>query len=245
MWPTTKVQSSKFKVQSLGLNLGPRTLNLERGFTFLEFLIASMIFIIVILAVYLMYETNQATFAKGEKDADLQQNARVAMDRLVRELRMAGFDIQATPIIDTPSDTTRPCDTAIQSATATSIRFIADVDPDPTPNSGCPSPPCTERVEYSYDAAQKRIKREEWPRLTSSTSCNDSDWSASGGAKSLAEKISGLTFAYCCDTNADGNVSLSEITLITVTITASDTIPGQGTRSYTVTSEVRPRNLGL
>lgn len=234
MWPTIKVRSSRFKVQSLGLNLEPGTSNLERGFTVLEFLIASTIFLIVVLAVYLMYETNQATFAKGEKDADLQQNARVAMDRIVRELRMAGFDPQAK--IPTP------CATAIQSATATSIRFIADVDGDGT----------TERVEYTHNSTEKRIKRERWPSLkTGSTSCvNDSDWNDSGGAQPLAEKISGLTFAYYDPSNAVITVpvasgSLGSIRRITITITASDTVPGQGTRSYTLTSEVRPRNLGL
>lgn len=237
MWPTTKVQSSRFKVQSLGLNLAPRTLNLEPGFAVLEFLIASTIFIIVVLAVYLMYETNQATFAKGEKDADLQQNARVAMDRIIRELRMAGFDPQAA-IIPTP------CATAIQSATATSIRFITNTDEDATP----------ERVEYTYDSRQKKIKREAWPSLTGSN-CFD-DWSSSGGAKSLAEKISSVTFVYrdasnACIPNADctpGTVAaadLGNIRRITISITASDTLPNQEIRSYTMTSEVKPRNLGL
>jgi len=213
-----------------------------RGFTLMELLIAATIGALLVVTIYMMFETNQATFNKGEKDTDLQQNARVALDRIVRELRMAGFDPQA--IIPTP------CATAIQSATATSIRFIGDVNPDPTADPSCPSPPCTERVGYTYDAAGKRIRREEWPRLTSSTSCNDSDWASSGGAQPLAEKISGLTFAYYDSSNlqipvADLSTRLGDIRRITITVTTSDTLPREGPRSYTLTSEVRPRNLGL
>ncbi len=215
------------------------------GFTLMEVLVAATLGALLVVTIYMMFETNQSTFNKGEADTNLQQNARVAMDRIVRELRMARFDPQATPII--PS----PCATAIQSATSTSIRFIGDVDPDPIADSSCPSPPCTERVEYTYDAAGKRIRREEWPRLTSSTSCvNDSDWASSGGAQPLAEKISGLTFAYYDSSNlqipeTDLSTRLGDIRRITITLTTSDTLPREGLRSYALRSEVRPRNLGL
>lgn len=221
-----------------------RSIN-NSGFTLMEVLVTGTLGALLVVTIYMMFETNQSTFNKGETDTDLQQNARVAMDRLVRELRMVRFDPQATPII--PS----PCATAIQSATSTSIRFIGDVDPDPIADYSCPSPPCTERVEYTYDAAGKRIRREEWPRLTGSTSCvNDSDWSSSGGAHPLAEKISGLTFAYY---DANNNpitapvaaADLGNIRRITITLTTSATLPREGPRSYAIRSEVRPRNLGL
>src|SRR3990172_815269 len=98
----------------------------QAGFSLAEILMATAISSVVLLALYLLYDINQVTFVKGEQQAELQQNARIAMDRIVRELRLAGFDPQTPPIIPAL------CTTAIQSATATSIRFIADVDSDGT-----------------------------------------------------------------------------------------------------------------
>src|SRR3990172_6766290 len=109
----------------------------EAGFSLVEVLTATAISGVVLLALYLLYDVNQVTFVKGEQQADLQQNARIAVDRIVRELRLAGLYPEEPPVIPPV------CPTAIQSATATSIRFIADVDSDGT----------TERVEYTRDPA--------------------------------------------------------------------------------------------
>ena len=209
-------------------------LNTKMGFTLVEVLIASAIFIFIFLAAYLIYETNQITFAKGERDVDIQQNARVAMDRIVRELRMAGFDPQDPTIIPDP------CTTPIQSATPESISFIADVDSDGT----------TEKVEYTHDGDSDPpgVRREQWPSLAGAN-C-DGDWSDSGGAQPLVDKVVLLAFTYYDNSGTqipdnDLMARLSEIRRITIAITASDVLPSEGTRSYTLTSEVRPRNLGL
>jgi prepilin-type N-terminal cleavage/methylation domain-containing protein len=63
----------------------------EAGFTLAEILMATAISSVVLLALYLLYDVNQVTFVKGEQQADLQQNARIAMDRIVRDLRLAGY----------------------------------------------------------------------------------------------------------------------------------------------------------
>jgi prepilin-type N-terminal cleavage/methylation domain-containing protein len=68
---------------------GPRA---ARGFSLLELLIAGALFSVVIAGVYLLYTTMQGTLTRGEMKSDLQQNARVGLDRLAQELRMAGYD---------------------------------------------------------------------------------------------------------------------------------------------------------
>lgn len=96
-----------------------RTMRIMRnhdGFTLPEMLISAVVFTIVLLAVYLMLMTNQITYARGENKVEIQQNARVAMRRMAREIRMAGYD---------PSSAST---TAIQAANANSITFIADLD---------------------------------------------------------------------------------------------------------------------
>ncbi len=65
-----------------------------RGFSLLEVLVTTALFSVVLAGVYLLYTTMQETFARGEMQSDLQQNARVGLDRMVQELRMTGYDRQ-------------------------------------------------------------------------------------------------------------------------------------------------------
>ena len=109
----------------------------EGGFTLAEVLIASTVSMIVLIGLYLLYDVNQATLIRGEQQTDLQQNARIGMDRIVRELRLVGSDPSGTlsvgPAI--PGATTNcagappaPPPRAIEIAEATCVRFYADVD---------------------------------------------------------------------------------------------------------------------
>jgi prepilin-type N-terminal cleavage/methylation domain-containing protein len=63
-----------------------------RGFSVLEVLVATALFSVVMAGVYLLYTTMQGTLTRGEMKSDLHQNARVGLDRMVQELRMAGYD---------------------------------------------------------------------------------------------------------------------------------------------------------
>ncbi len=65
----------------------------NRGFTLIEVLVTSALFSCVMLGVYQLYTTMQETLSRGEVKADLQQNARSGLDRLVQELRMAGYGV--------------------------------------------------------------------------------------------------------------------------------------------------------
>ncbi len=65
----------------------------QRGFTPLEALIAASAFLFILFAVYLVYEASRSTFARGETKTDIQQNARMALSTMERELRMAGYGV--------------------------------------------------------------------------------------------------------------------------------------------------------
>ncbi len=224
----------------------------EAGFSLVETLMAVVISSIVLLGLYLIFDVNQATFIKGEQQTDLQQNARIGMDRLVRELRLAGSDpsgVLGDPPILIPGGQARcsnpPPATpqAIENAEATCVRFYADVDADP---SVLPKDLATERVEYSHDAAVQVLRRRQWTNA-----------GTSGGAQPLAERVTTLTFAYydgagaClggeCATPPDPVPagSLDSIQRISVTITTADTQTGGGALPFTLRAEIRPRNLGL
>ncbi len=69
----------------------------QRGFTPLEALIAASIFLFILYAVYFVYDAGRNTFARGEAKTDIQQNARMAISTMERELRMVGTGVPAVP----------------------------------------------------------------------------------------------------------------------------------------------------
>ncbi len=221
----------------------------EAGFSLVETLMAMVISSIVLLGLYLIFDVNQATFIRGEQQTDLQQNARIGMDRLVRELRLAGSDPSGTLTVGSAipggqarcSNPPPATPQAIENAEATCVRFYADVDFNPLDLD----PPATERVEYSFDAAAQLLRRQEW--TTTGT----------GGGQPLAERVTTLTFAYyngtsdclggACATPPDPVPagSLGTIRRIAVTITTADTVTGTVPQPFTLQAHIRPRNLGL
>lgn len=211
----------------------------EGGFTLAEVLIASTVSMIVLIGLYLLYDVNQATLIRGEQQTDLQQNARIGMDRIVRELRLVGSDPSGTlsggPLI--PGATTNCAGAppagppqAIEIAEATCVRVYADVD--------SVAPLATERVEYSYNAATQRLRRQVWTAT------------GTAGAQPLAERVTALTIAYY---DAAGNLFptpvpaglLGSIRRISVIVTTADTVTGSVPQPFTLRAEIHPRNLGL
>jgi prepilin-type N-terminal cleavage/methylation domain-containing protein len=66
----------------------PRSHN---GFTVVEVLISAVIFLVIMMAMYQLFTSSQANYAGGTRKANVQQNARLAMEEMVRDLRMAGY----------------------------------------------------------------------------------------------------------------------------------------------------------
>jgi len=130
----------------------------EGGFTLVEALIGVGIFAIVLLSILQTFTANRVTYAKGEVKTSIQQNARAALELISRELRMVGYDPNhTTPLLGagtTPATTQR----TIQSATATDIRFIADVNnPAGTGPDGW-----GDMIGYTYDATCSQLRRKVW-----------------------------------------------------------------------------------
>lgn len=211
------------------LSSGRRMLSDDQGFTLIEILIASTIFVIVLVGLYVVYETNQATYVRGEGRADLQQNVRVALDQMTRELLMAGYD--PTKVLAKPG--TGINNYALQSIGASTVRFLADVDGDGN----------TEVVEFAYDGTNKRITRQVW---TTVWNTNQWDLGSTGGAQSITEDntINSLAFTYRDESNA---ITANDYAVrrIEVSLSASVKVGSQGTQNLSINSDIRPRNLSL
>ena len=193
------------------------TSNRQAGFSLVELLITALILTVVLFAIYLMYETNMTTATWGNKKAELQQNARVALDMMEREIRMTGYD---------PSNTGA---TAIQSnpLVSTDLIFIADVDGNNV----------TEKVQYTYNATPQTITRSVWQ-------WNGTGWdSVTATPEVVADGVSSLTLTYCYgDNTCPTNPQPASVRRITIAITASGKA-GSKTETFTFASDARLRNL--
>src|SRR3954463_10741507 len=64
----------------------------QRGFTLPEVLISIAVFTIIFVAALAIYDQSNKVFKRGVEAAEMQQNVRVAFDKMVADVRMAGFD---------------------------------------------------------------------------------------------------------------------------------------------------------
>jgi hypothetical protein len=94
------------------------------GFSLIETLFAAGAFLIVLLAVYLGFESSHRTYGSGQRRVDIQQSARIAVELLETDLRLAGYGF---PNGGADCDADLNPDNAIMVANATFIAFCADL----------------------------------------------------------------------------------------------------------------------
>ena len=63
----------------------------DKGVTLIELLLALVISAILVAGIHRTFIHQQKSYATQEQVADMQQNVRVAVNRMMREIRMAGF----------------------------------------------------------------------------------------------------------------------------------------------------------
>ncbi len=100
----------------------------QSGFTLVELLVVILIFGIFAGAVYSLYIAHMKTVISREEVLDVQQNVRIAMDRLTRDLRMAGFLASQPVELAMLNYSTIGIQTASSDATYVSIREVLQDD---------------------------------------------------------------------------------------------------------------------
>ncbi len=226
-----------------------------RGFTLLEGLVSMSIFLLVMFAIYSTFASSAGTFAKGDKKADIHQNARASTEFMVREIRLAGyFPEDFSPLIIPPGPAAG-CPgpfVGVSNATATSITICGDVDGD----NG------SELVTYTWvgdtngdgivDPGENEIRRQ----ITDDGGLQPADV--------MALNISAFTLSYIDPTNTlinpgactDNTTPPCDIARVVITMTGSEpqqqsaAIGGRSTSpfatrvpDYQLMTDVRPRNL--
>lgn len=111
------------------LNCNPRNRRprrLARGMSLAEVLVAMTVFVIAAAVALILYNALSQSYKRGDNAADVQQNTRMAFERLVTDTRMAGFNYNPDGNGDRP-------DEQFEGAWDTAITFRGDFDiDDPT-----------------------------------------------------------------------------------------------------------------
>jgi len=65
----------------------------QRGMSMAEILVASAIFLLIVVTALMVYDQSNKIFKTSVESSEMQQNTRAGFDRLVSDVRMAGFDV--------------------------------------------------------------------------------------------------------------------------------------------------------
>ncbi len=211
-----------------------RRLLRQSGFSVVEALVASAVMLIVLLAVYMVYDTAWQNNSRGQAKAAVQQDVRATFERMARELRGAGY---------TPSKTgcTSPPAGGITAMTSSSVTFLTDVDGDS----------CTDQVTYTF-----------LPPTNATKPCDDSDattigkitrsvqtWNGTGWnpatpvAANQAQCITGLTICYWDASRTTCTTTPGSPIWLNLSITGAENSRMTTSQPYTLTTDVTPRNL--
>jgi type IV pilus assembly protein PilW len=203
------------------------------GFSLTELLIAMVVGLIVLGAVYNLFTVENKQLGTEEVITEMQQNARAAMDILSREVRMAGYNPART--LTRCSGATPTASTTcvgIRVASANTITFTADLN-------------------GNGDLAQTSANPNEtivYDRYDSSGIYALGRASNGGAHEPAVEYLDLLSFTYL-DAAGAATTDLASIRNIQITVRtiASKRDPSYpnngGYRTYTLTSRVAPRNL--
>jgi type II secretory pathway component PulJ len=227
------------------------------GVTLIETLISSALFAFVIVGMYMLHTTMQNTWSRGEMKTDLQQNARVGLDRLVQDLRVAGYDPEGALVtVNTPPRL------ALRAAGPTCLAFVAYN----LQRLQVPYTPYSMQVSYYRDGSMLRRREDRWNQTSAFTSGGSTE--APPGADQLATAVQLLSYAYFDIYNAPlvpGSITstlrcppaagaaaqtvtllspdqLAQVRRISVTLRTSDSRPRIAPEFYTLTTDVRLRN---
>jgi len=191
------------------------------AFTLVELMIVMAMICIVTGSIYGIFISSNRSYYTQDSVVEAQQSVRVGINSMTRDIRAAGFDPQRT------------ADAGIEVATATKLRFTADMN-----RVNGIEETDRERITYEYDAGNNRLRRCLYEGTGSES------W------QTLINNVSALSFSYL---DADGNdlgnpVAAADLESIK-TVVISMTVEGEnalgGTFTRTLNTRVLFMNLGL
>ncbi len=195
--------------------------NKTDGFTLVELLVATCIFLVVITALSATFTMQHKTYALQEKISEMTQGGRAAMNMVSTEVRQAGYNPMQITMSGIPYS-------------ATQLQLFADLNGDGVTSDS------NENIIYTYDNQNLRINR--------------NNVNLDNTPEPFAENIESYSVKYL---KADGVTEVTavgetdQIRSIGIIISTRTSGPdlqyskNSGYRTFTLTSQVTPLNLGL
>jgi len=210
-----------------------------KGFTLIELMIAMAVGLVLLAAVYSVFNLQNKELNKQEQIAVMQDDAKMAMEMMTREIMMAGYGVTSTlpRCVGSTTATNSPC-VGITAANANSISFTMDVTDDS--DTGVPDgdrDDTNENITYNLYTTSDGVPA--LGRKSKTTQINQ---------QPVVENVSALAFTYMPATGTTATTDLSLIRRVQISITTrtANVDPSTGNyRTFTLTSIVTPRNLGI
>ena len=216
----------------------------RKGVTLIELLIALVICGMVAAGIYQVFIAQSKAYTVQDQVIEVQQSVRSAMEILLRDLRMAGFDndnLNSDVRIDNPLVT--PVQTS--DITINYEYYQRNDDPSILESQKYES----HQVRYWRDAGDLRLRR----TITKASGVNDG-----ATTEIILENVDTLDFTYGVDVNEDGaldtwvpydSIKTSKVIAVRVTLTARPVQINPDTNKMisprTLVSNVTLRNLCL
>jgi len=121
-----------------------QTVRSEGGFTVPELMVAMTLSAMIMAGIFLAHKAGQDAYLFGSARIEVQQNARVAVNRMIEEIRRAGFDPTVSGNF------------GIQQATATTFSFRGDFGDSNEVGKGDGVVQATETIIYSLSGTTLR-----------------------------------------------------------------------------------------
>lgn len=202
----------------MGMSRGP--ILSREGFTLIEMVVALGLSLVTVGAVYTLYVSELKAQYVREDRLEMQQQARVVMDVISRELLMAGYDPRG---VNHDGDLTND----FQGISYDSGRLIIKADL----NGNGSIVDANESIIFVFDASTQTLRR-----------------NTGGGNQPFGENIESFMVEYF-DQGGNPTVDSVSIQQVKITVTARtkdpdlNYAPNGGYRTVTLQSRLTPRNL--
>lgn len=198
---------------------------MDKAFTLVELLVALAVASILSLTILSIADMSIRTYGDQERVSEAQQSVRAALDLMVRDIRMAGYDPMA--ISHGPSK-----GIGILAATDTKLQFSSDLNADRLDSGGI------ENLTYFYDAETKRLRQKEGDKKTNQQKIKKTY------PQTFIEDVSALKFNYY-DAQGEPAEGLDDIVMVVVTLTVENRYQKGVSFKRTLSTRINCRNLRI
>ena len=231
----------------------------RKGFTLIELVISLSIFLVVLMAIYQIFDRANATYSSGTRKQDVQQQGRLAMDEMVKRIRMTGYYAEN---FDANSANDLVNSLSIHIATPTALAVFGDLD---GTAQIVPTPALPWSKVFLFCLSNNSVLAKTGNSgVAASYTCS---CTGTQTGCSIADNVSNLRYRYydannneIVGTGAQGQLDNQDvgavpdlstgatraqrgaIQTVVITLQATETVTNQRDQVYTVTSSIQFRN---